>query len=212
MGSRESEKGRGYDETLHEVELSKGFWTLETAVTQALWNAFSRANPSEFEGDDLPVETVSRTQCARFVQTLNEGDWAPKGWKFDFPTEAEWEYACRAGSRTRYSFGNEITERDANYNFNVKRTAPVKTYAPNAWGFYDMHGNVGEFCLDRYSDYPLKPVKDPVGAKGGNYVFRGGGWDCYDYEVRSAARRCCSSDYRSSRVGFRLVLREEERV
>ena len=207
MGSRESEKGRGYDETLHEVTLTRGFWILETPVTQALWNAISRGNPSEFKADDLPLESAPRSRCARFIESLNEGGFAPEGMRFDFPTEAEWEYACRAGTKTRFSFGNEITEKDANFDFQMMRTTPVKSYAPNAWGLYDMHGNVGEICADKYADYPLEAVQDPVSRKGNSYVFRGGGWDCPSYNVRSAARRCCPKDYRSSRVGFRLVLK-----
>ena len=211
MGSPDSEEDRYADEVQHEVILTKGFWLLETEVTQALWYAVMYVNPSHYKGDEFPVESVSWDDCFEFVRRLNQIRCAPEGMVFDFPTEAEWEYACRAGSKTPFSFGNEISVWKVNYNVNIKRTTPVKKYLPNAWNLYDMHGNVWEWVYDWYGEYPTDSVTDPKGPVSGSHrVRRGGGW----YSIGEHCRAAYRSNYVSSRkhdyYGFRLALRSIE--
>ncbi len=135
MGSPKNETGRYDDEVRHKVTLTRGFWLLETPVTQALWKAASGWNRSKFQGMDArPVEMVSWLDCNSFIRKLNAERLAPDGLKFDFPTEAEWEYACRAGTTTRFNCGDDLTCADANFAGIIGPT-PVKSYAPNAWGF-----------------------------------------------------------------------------
>ena len=218
MGSLDSEKGRFRSETRHLVTLTKGFWLLETEVTQALWQAVMGENPSRFKGETLPVERISWEDCAAFVSKLNEGGFAPSGTTFDFPTEAEWEYACRAGTRTIYSFGDEFSWEKANSGGGVatgvpkdaespRQTTPVKSYSPNAWGFYDMHGNVWEWCKDWYEGYPDEHVTDPIGLNNDARATRGGAWLFNAAGCRSASRDAWEPDYRGSHIGFRLALR-----
>ena len=209
MGSPEDEAGRNFNETQHEGTLTRGFWLLETPVTQALWMAVTGMNPSRFRGADArPVESVSWNDCNKFIRKLNDAKVAPDGMKFDFPTEAEWEYACRAGTTTRYNSGDELTEDDANFAKTFDGTTPVRSFAPNAWGFYDMHGNVGEWCSDWYGVYPKESTRDPQGAKSGsNRVVRGGCWGVSAKYCRSAFRFDYDPSLRSSLFGFRLALR-----
>ena len=219
MGSLASEKGRFQTETRHIVTLTKSFWLLETEVTQALWQAVMGENPSRFKGDELPVESASWDDCAKFVAKLNEGGLAPEGMAFDFPTEAEWEYACRARTKTIYNFGDEFSWDKANSGGGVatgvpkegespKKTTPVKSYPPNAWGFYDMHGNVWEWCKDYYIWFPEEHVTDPLGAGGDARVTRGGAWLFNSAGCRSASRDAWDQDYAGAHIGFRLALRK----
>jgi len=134
------------------VTLSRGFWMLETEVTQAMWASVMGNNPSNFKGVKLPVEQVSWNDCQEFIKKLNELKAAPAGFKFSLPTEAQWEYACRAGTTTAYHFGNTLTQQQANFGGN--QTKEVGSYPANAWGLKDMHGNVLEWCLDCYGNYP----------------------------------------------------------
>ncbi len=129
----------------------------------------------------------------------------PEGWVFTLPTEAQWEYACRAGTTTAYSFGDEITPKQANYN--VGKTTSVGTYPANAWGFHDLHGNVFEWCSDWYGDYPDGSASDPVGPSVGTVrVIRGGAWYSYGKYMRSASRGWYTPDYPGTCLGFRLSL------
>ena len=193
----------------HKVKLKRGFWLLETPVTQALWKAVTGENPSDFQGMDArPVEKVSWNDCNAFICKLNNAEIAPDCMKFDFPTGEEWEYACRAGTTTRYNCGDELTESDANFDEIFGVTTPVKSFAPNAWGFYDMHGNVWEWCSDWYSDYSSTSCVDPQGPKSGSLrVLRGGSWCSSAENCRSALRSNYDPSYLRSNCGFRLALR-----
>ena len=216
MGSPEDEEGRYADETQHEVTLTRGFWLAETPTTQELWKAVMESNPRGFEGDNLPVETVSWYDCRDFIERIQED--APKGLKFSLPTEAQWEYACRAGTTTPFSFGSTLNGDKANcrgnypYGTNKKgqyleKTSPVGSYPPNAWGLYDMHGNVWEWCSDWYGDYPNEAATDPTGTKNGSdRVLRGGGWNYTSRNCRSASRNRYTPGYRYFNLGFRLEL------
>jgi formylglycine-generating enzyme required for sulfatase activity len=195
MGSPESEREKidheesrkfAEHEILHPVTLSKGFWILETEVTQAMWKSVMKDNPSGFKSDDkLPVENVSWDDCQKFVKNLTfyaeldrrPDNAVPKGFKFSLPTEAQWEYACRAGTTTPFNFGDTLNGDKANCNGIVSygtetigigtylgKTTPVASYPPNAWGLYDMHGNVCEWCEDWYGAYPSVHVTDPTGT------------------------------------------------
>ena len=216
MGSPESEKERDNDETQHKVTLTKGFWLLEHEVTQKMWKSIMGENPSDFKGDTLPVEKVSWDDCKEFIKKL-QGE-APEGMEFRLPTEAEWEYACRAGTTTVFSFGNSLNGDKANCDGNklygtntkgpsLKITTPVMTHAPNPWGVYDMHGNVLEWCEDWYGVYPNGNVTDPKGPDSGSYrVCRGGCCLYYAGYCRSAYRLRLNPVIRNYFLGFRLAL------
>jgi formylglycine-generating enzyme required for sulfatase activity/predicted DNA-binding WGR domain protein len=167
-----SEMGHFENETQHEVTLTKSYYMGKYAVTQEQWKAVMGKNPSDTKGAKLPVTDVSWNDCKKFVKKLNG---ITKG-KYRLPTEAEWEYACRAGTSTAYSFGDEITPKDANYDDSkLGKPVEVGSYKPNAFGLCDMHGNVWEWCEDWYGDYPKGAVIDPKGPAKGEYrVLRGG--------------------------------------
>ena len=187
------------------VKLTKGFWMLETETTQALYKAIMSENPSAFnDGDNLPVENVSWNDAMKFCAELTKR--LPAGLKASLPTEAQWEYACRAGTKTEYSYGNSSDGNKMNYGTSGTKT--VKSYDPNPWGLYDMHGNVCEWCLDYYGDYPTSAVVDPKGPDSASYrVHRGGSWDdWYESICRSADRYWNVADYRDSDLGFRVLL------
>ena len=154
----------------HEVTLTKPFYMGKYEVTQEQWEAVMGKNPSYHKGAKLPVETVSWEDCQEFIKKLNEK--ANGGYRL--PTEAEWEYACRAGTTTAYSFGDEITAADLNYD--LGKLVVVGSYKPNTFGLYDMHGNVLEWCEDWWTiDYPAKAIIDPIGPATGTFrVTRGG--------------------------------------
>ena len=163
----------GNADNQHRVGLSRGFWLLETEVTQAMWMSVTGDNPSDFKGAKLPVETVSWNDCQEYIKKLNDMKVAPAGFKFSLPTEAQWEYACLAGTTTAYHFGDSLTQQQANFSGN--QTKDVGSYPANAWGLKDMHGNVWEWVQDVYGDYPSGAVTDPTGASSGsNRVLRGG--------------------------------------
>ena len=206
MGSSESEKERDDGEKLHHVKLTKAFWLLETPVTQALYKEVMGANPSEFKGDDLPVETVSWNDAMKFCQELTKR--FPKGVKAGLPTEAQWEYACRAGTKTAYWYGNATDAKKMNYyDSGIGKTTPVKRYPANPWGLYDMHGNVWEWTSDYFGDYPTGTVADPKGPNSAsNRVERGGGWYSGARYCRSANRRGCVAADRGGNLGFRFLL------
>jgi formylglycine-generating enzyme required for sulfatase activity len=210
MGSPVSEKGRSDDETQHEVTLTKPYYMGKDAVTQEQWEAVMGDNPSDIKGAKYPVTDVSWEDCQEFIQKLNA---VTKG-GYRLPTEAEWEYACRAGTTTAYSFGNELTPFDANRDSRIgerENVFPKGIYKPNAFGLYNMHGNVKEWCEDWFGKYPTKPVKDPKGPTNGEHrILRGGSYDYYfESDARSSVRYVDSPTNRDDNyegvVGFRLV-------
>jgi formylglycine-generating enzyme required for sulfatase activity/predicted DNA-binding WGR domain protein len=203
MGSPASEKGRYDNETQHEVTLTKPFYMGKYEVTQEQWEAVMGKNPSYSKNVKNPVTGVSWDDCQEFIKKLNG---ITKG-KYRLPTEAEWEYACRAGTSTAYSFGVKITPKDANYNGSkIWKPLPVGSYKPNAFGLYDMHGNIFEWCEDWYGDYPEGSVKDPKGPPNGkDRVFRGGSFYSYVSDARSSNRSSSALAYRGKVAGFRLA-------
>ena len=219
MGSPETEKERDGDETQHEVTLTQGFRMGVHEVTQAQYEQVMGQNPSHFKGNTLPVETVSYNDALEFCQKLSDLP-AEKaaGRKYRLPTEAEWEYSCRAGTSTPFHFGNELNGTQANCDGNnpygttkkgpyLKKTSPVGSYPANAWGLYDMHGNVFEWCQSWYGDYPEGPVTDPSGPEAGSgCVNRGGSWNYGAALCRSAFRYGLVPSIRFYGVGFRLAL------
>ena len=222
----------GYEDmTPHRVTLTQGFWMLETPVTQEMWDNIMSGyfNPSYFKGDKkLPVDNVSWNNCQEYIRALNKLSKAPKGYKFSLPTEAQWEYACRAGTTTAYCFGeyskikveqyawysgakddDELTAIRGEVRKNGQ-THPVGEKKPNAWSLYDMHGNVWEWCNDWYGSYPSGDVTDPTGPEtGSSRVCRGGSWDSSALDCRSASRQSSGPATRYYYHGLRLALVSE---
>ncbi|MEZ5535312.1 MAG: formylglycine-generating enzyme family protein [Thiolinea sp.] len=226
MGSPEDEEGRWEDEDLHQVTLTKGFWLADTTVTQELWMAVMGENPSHFKNSPKkPVEQVSWDDCQQFIAKLNQ---QIPGLQAQLPTEAQWEYACRAGTPTPFLFGgkNDLTLEKVNYSGKwddsgyedkaLQQTAAVKIYPANTWGLYEMHGNVWEWCRDVWQDnLGSEPVIDPVheaegGTAGVRRVMRGGSWLGDGRRCRSAIRLRDGPDYRYNLIGFRLSLGHAE--
>ncbi|MEF8732406.1 MAG: formylglycine-generating enzyme family protein [Candidatus Accumulibacter meliphilus] len=215
MGSPPDEPEREDDEVQHEVTLSRGFWLADTACTQALWQAVTGANPSEFQDDVRnPVENVSWDDVQTFLSELNR---RVPGLQARLPSEAEWEYACRAGTTTPFSFGDNITPEQVNYDGNYpyaggekglyrQKTVPVGSLPANPWGLYEMHGNVWEWCADWYGDYPNTPQVDPTGPQtGDSRVLRGGSWNFNGRHARCALRYGYVPGYRYLLFGFRFA-------
>lgn len=216
MGSPESELERYDGENQHEVTLTQGYWLADTACTQGLWQAVMGNNPASFK-DSLnnPVEQVSFEDVQRFIDTLN-GLFPCLNARL--PTEAQWEYACRAGTTTPFSFGNNITPDQVNYNGGYpyaggkkgrfrEKTVAVKSLPANPWGLYEMHGNVWEWCLDYWQGHlPKEPALDPKGPKTGSYrVLRGGCWSFNGRRTRSAQRNGSAPVHRFQNFGFRFA-------
>ena len=201
----------GESEVAHEVTLTKPFKMGVHEVTQTQYERLMGVNPSHFKGADNPVHRVSWNDAVEFCRRLSELP-AEKaaGNVYRLPTEAEWEYACRAGTATKFSFGDDESELGdyAWYGVNCdQKTHPVGSKKPNAWGLYDMYGNVWEWCQDWEEDYPIGSVTDPSGATSGSYrVARGGSWDDTAGFCRSAYRSRYGPSYRSYRYGFRVCL------
>ena len=207
MGSPDSELGRGDKEgPQHEVVIAKPFYLGVTEVTQAQYEAVMGTNPSQFKGPTNPVESVSWNDAVEFCRKLSEKTRKT----FRLPTEAEREYACRAGSKTRFSFGDSesVLGEYAWYASNSGgKTHPVGQKKPNPWGLYDMHGNVAEWCADWYADYPKAAVTDHQGPASGTYrVLRGGSWYPTPDGCRSAFRNHGTPGIRYNVFGFRVVV------
>ncbi|HUV50981.1 MAG TPA: formylglycine-generating enzyme family protein [Anaerolineae bacterium] len=207
MGSPSNEPERDSDDRQHEVTLTKGFYMGATEVTQGQWREIMGNNPSKFKGDNLPVEQVSWNDCREFIRKLNSQE---GGNKHRPPTEAEWEYACRAGSKTRFCFGDSDS-RLGDYawysNNSSSKTHPVAEKKPNAWGL-----NVWEWCQDscEYSggvvtDTYRDGIEDPLCNSGSFRVYRGGSWDDNARFCLSAYRDSNTPDVRLSYLGFRLA-------
>ena len=206
---------------VHEVTLTEGFYLGKFEVTQAQYEAVMTGNadglsatPSNFGGyPNYPVEQVSYNDVQVFLSRLNNIESAniPAGWAYVLPTEAQWEYACRAGTVTDYSWGNDINASQANYDSNYGRPLNVGQYAPNPWGFFDMHGNIIEWTADWDGTYPTgNPVVDPTGPASGSYrVIRGGSWSYPGTYLRSARRGSLSPSPRNNDLGFRVGFKKQ---
>ena len=208
----------------HRVRITQPFWMGKYEVTQAQWVALMGANPSAYKGARRPVEDVSWNDIQDFLKKLNSRAGAAR---FALPTEAQWEYACRAGTATAFCFGNDFAalqrygnyaEKSAKPDFPWKdmagddgfaETAPVGSFLPNAWGLHDMHGNVWEWCADWFGKkyYGAAPSADPTGPAEGKFrVLRGGSWDDNPMDCRSAYRQTGVSASRNLDCGFRVVV------
>ena len=231
-GSPPTELGRGGDETLHEVQLTQGFYLAESEITQAQWRRVMRGEPSRNEGcDDCPVESVSWLEAAEYCNALSvlEGlrpayaidttavEWIRDADGYRLPTEAEWEYACRSETETALYVGplTDVDCADAWVNLigwycgnrSAEGPNPVKQKTPNDWSFYDMSGNVREWCWDYYEfDYPPGPLIDPIGPSSGTgRVSRGGSYLSDARHCRSAGRSAFDSRSAYSYVGLRVA-------
>jgi formylglycine-generating enzyme required for sulfatase activity len=230
MGSPSNEPEREGDELQHRVTLS-AFYMGKNEVTQAEYQSVMGTNPSNFKGSNLPVEQVSWYDAVDYCNRLSQQDsltpaytisgtniscnWNANGYRL--PTEAEWEYACRAGTTTPFSTGNNITTSQANYdgnypyNNNAKgiyrdKTTTVGSFEPNLWGLFDMHGNVWEWCWDWIDSYSSGAQTNPRGPVSGTLrVVRGAGWTDYARNLRSANRGDNPPSDSGSMIGFRIV-------
>jgi serine/threonine protein kinase len=204
----------------HEVRITKGFYMGVYEVRQSEYEKVMGKNPSAFKGPDYPVEQVNWDEAVEFCKKLSDlPEEKRAGRIYRLPTEAEWEYACRAGKQTFFHWSDSLSSRQANFNGtfpfggaekgpSIGKTTKVGSYPPNAWGLYDMHGNVSEWCLDGARTYTPNPVDDPRGPEsaGGSPVLRGGSWLHDAWNCRSALRQPFRSSHRYHNVGFRVVL------
>ena len=235
MGSPEHEEGHKWNEVQHKVTISKAFYILESEVTQGQWGKLVRQNPSakEYIGKNYPVNNVSWNQCIKFIEFMNTYE---KTDKYRLPTEAEWEFACRAGTVTAFSSGpiskNSCSKIDPALNITAWycansgvqnppgdfRPHPVKTKSPNAWGIYDMHGNIQEWVQDSckwkhwwtgrmgpVTDTYKNNIVDPVSKTGEHKIIRGGGWHLKPTFCRSAQRSYYRPMAKKNSLGFRIV-------
>jgi len=223
MGSPTSEPNRDIEEDQHTVSIRRGFWMGKHLVTQQEYLAVMGSNPSTFSGDlQRPVERVSwfdaTNYCGKLTLQEQLAGRLPPGYEYRLPTEAQWEYACRAGTTTATTFGDSLSSSQANfygkYPYNGGATGPylgqttkVGSYTPNGWGLYDMHGNAWEWCSDWYGSYPTGSVTDPTGPVSGSLrVIRGGCWFSLGRDCRSADRNWSEPGIRANSVGFRVVV------
>ena len=216
MGSGPEVLGRRDDESRHGVELTKGFYLGRYEVTQGEWLAVMDENPSQFAdcGPRCPVETVSYLKIQEFMERLEKRS---LGNRFRLPSEAEWEYACRAGTQTPFSTGEGLTTDEANFDGRYPygdhpsgayraSPVPVGSYPPNPWGFCDLHGNVWEWCEDWYAPHPPGSVRDPRGPEWGELrVIRGGSWYFGADSARSSLRYTHRPQDDGFSLGFRLI-------
>ena len=223
MGSPAGELEYSDEGPQHRVTLSEGYWLADSACTQALWEAVMGNNPSHFKNDaQHPVEQVSWDDVQTFLRKLEQ---LMPGIEAKLPTEAQWEYACRAGTKTPFSFGENISPEQVNYDGNEpylkgekglyrQQTVAVKSLPPNKWGLYEMHGNVWEWCADGLRDYSKEPQRDPEGplsgGKGAHRALRGGSWFDFAGWARSAFRFAYPPGIANHVLGFRLSLRSIE--
>jgi formylglycine-generating enzyme required for sulfatase activity len=221
MGSPTTEAGRGTNETEHNVTLTKGFYLGKYEVTQTQYEAVMTGNtdslsptPSKWPNNpNRPVEKVSWEDAQIFLTRMNAQQSAniPPGWAYVLPTEAQWEYACRAGTTTMYSWGNDINSSRANYDQNIGQTVNAGQYGANPWGFFDMHGNVWEWVSDWMANYFTGTQTDPEGpASGSPRVMRGGSWKDGAPFLRSARRFDLIPSLLDKNIGFRVSLHKSQ--
>ena len=224
MGSPAEQKDRYPNEKPHEVILTSHCWMGETEVTQAQWEAVMGGNPSGFKGDHLPVENVSWVDADALVKALNLKAPLPGGWRWMLPSDAQWERACRGGTDTAFHCGDSLSSTQANFDGkypyggategpSLQQTAPVKSYLPNAYGLYDMHGNVWEWCSDRYLRNLAGTATDPDSRTWGTSgrVVRGGSWLYPACDCRAAIRDRFVPGVRNYDLGIRLAAGPAER-
>jgi formylglycine-generating enzyme len=216
MGSPTREPGRDGDETQHQVVISHSFYMQTTEVTQGQWKRVMGSNPSFFPncGNNCPVESVSWNDVQEFISKLSSMEGTNK---YRLPTEAEWEYAARAGTQTPFNTGACLSSDQANYDGHYplagcpkgeyrNTTISVASFSANSWGLFDMHGNVWEWCQDWKGSYPNDKVTDPAGqSSGSRRVNRGGSWRSFAKNARTASRGSHSPSYKINRLGFRLL-------
>lgn len=205
---------------VHTVTITQSFWMGRYEVTQAEYQAVMGSNPSHFSGANLPVETVSWNQAVAYCDALTVQEAAagrlPSGYEYRLPTEAEWEYCCRAGTTKEFHYGLTLVCGQANFHFSqhtssycgATGTVAVGGYTANALGLYDMHGNVREWCLDSWdysANYPTVAVADPYVTSGPRRIVRGGFWGSYSIDCRSAIRYGSYPDTTGNVTGFRVV-------
>jgi formylglycine-generating enzyme required for sulfatase activity len=203
---------------VHFVTIGQPFWMGRHEVTQAEYESLMGFNPSLTIGANLPVDSVSWNDAQAYCSALTAAESlagnVPVGYEYRLPTEAEWEFACRAGTTTEFNVGAGLFCGQANFDFsyhsnsscNPFGTVDVGSYAPNAWGLFDMHGNVREWCLDAYAPYTADAVTDPLVTIGAQRVIRGGSWDSNSAGCRSARRASAAPTQASDIFGFRVVL------
>ncbi|MBN1395927.1 MAG: formylglycine-generating enzyme family protein [Pirellulales bacterium] len=208
MGAADGDPGEG---PVHRVVISKPYYIGKYPVTQKQWETIMGDNPSHYRGPRNPVESVDLNDCERFIGKLS-GKFADKDLKFSLPTSAQWEYACRAGGNTRFHFGDHESQLRYYGWFGLNsdgRTHPVGEKKPNAWGLYDMHGNVWEICSDFWDNgdyYANSPAQDPPGASGSwARVLRGGSYSASIARCRSASRFPGNPSVRTKNAGLRVV-------
>ncbi len=208
--------GSSNEKPLHSVVITKGFEIQKTEVTQEQWYGVMGYNPSYFKGGeedrnklgnnpDHPVENVTWNDVPQFISKLNEKN---DGYRYRLPTEAEWEYVARGGTKTPYSFrdGEDLSEYGWHSQNSGKQSQPAAQKNPNPFGLYDVHGNVWEWVSDWYGAYPSGRVTDPQGPLSGSYrVIRGGSWFNGEKYLRSASRVGITPDGRGSDIGFRVI-------